>query len=209
MANRTKAAGYHGVEGVKFAAKKGEEYDAPIELLYAKGINPSALLEAVEQHADDRLLFRIPNDKGYEGEFSTTAPDPEFEKLAGFSLEGASGLIRANVAAYTRGALYYEFIERDAVGLASKVKVWMYEVEVGKGSESYTTDTDNVQLGTYTYPFRVYGTPVMDAEGTTKYQDARGMGRTAFMYVCRVGDTGYDTFGDAVPVPKLATAPSP
>ena len=149
MATRAKAAGYHGCEGVKFAPKETEGYGTPVALPYAKGINPSALLDAVEQHADNRLLFRIPSDKGYEGEFSTTAPDAEFEKMAGFAMEGANGLIRTNVAAYVRGALYYEFIERDADGKPSKVKVWMYEVEVGKGSETYSTDTENIELGTY------------------------------------------------------------
>ena len=206
MATRAKAAGYHGCEGVKFAPKETEGYGTPVALPYAKGINPSALLDAVEQYADNRLLFRIPRDKGYEWEFSTTAPDAEFEKMAGFAMEGANGLIRTNVAAYVRGALYYEFIERDADGKPSKVKVWMYEVEVGKGSETYSTDTENIELGTYAYPFRAYGTPVMDNEGTDEYLDDNGMGRTAYMYVARPSDTGYATFGDTVPVPKLAAS---
>lgn len=206
MATRAKAAGYHGCEGVQFAPMTGEGYGTPVALPYAKGINPTALLSAVEQYGDNRLLFRIPNDRGYEGEFSTTAPDPEFEKMAGFALEGANGLIRADVASYVRGALYYEFVERDGGGRASKVKVWMFEVEVGKGSETYSTDEENIQLGTYAYPIRVYGTPVMNADGTAKYQDERGMGRTAFMYVSRAGDTGYEDFGKTVPTPKMAAA---
>ena len=92
MATRAKAAGYHGCEGVKFAPKETEGYGTPVALPYAKGINPSALLDAVEQYADNRLLFRIPSDKGYEGEFSTTAPDAEFEKMAG----GQENLVKEN-----------------------------------------------------------------------------------------------------------------
>ena len=49
MATRAKAAGYHGCEGVKFAPKETEGYGTPVALPYAKGINPSALLDAVEQ----------------------------------------------------------------------------------------------------------------------------------------------------------------
>ena len=205
MATRNKAAGYHGIQNMKFAQKSDSGYSTQLtDLLYAKSLNPSALLEAVEQYADNRLLFRIPSDTGYEGEIGTTAPDMEFEKLAGFAQEGANGLIRMSLASYVRGALYYEFIERDEAGLGSAVKVWLYNVEIGKGSETYTTDASSVEFGSYAYPFRAYGDDLMDQEGTTKYLDDKGLGRKAFMYMSRPGDTGYDTFGASVPVPKAA-----
>ena len=47
----------------------------------------------------------------------------------------------------------------------------------------------------------------MSSDGAKPYIDDRGMPRTAFLYTARVGDEGYDMFGDAVPVPKVA-APS-
>lgn len=201
---RTKAAGYHGVQNVAFAAKTPTGYASSLlRLLYAKSINPSALLEAVEQYADNRLLFRVPNDKGYEGEFGTTAPDVEFEKQAGFAIEGASGVIKTNLVAYPRGAVYYEFMENDEDGVQSVVKVWMFNVEIGKGSENHSSDAGSVEFGEYKYPFRVYGDPLKNAEGTADYLDSRGLGRRAYMYVCRPGDTGYDTFGDTVPTPKI------
>ena len=205
--SRTKAAAYHGVEGVKFAPKTADGYadsEDMLSVLYAKNLNPSSLLEAVEQYADDRLLFRVPNDKGYDVELGTTGPDPELEKAAGYAMEGASGLISVGQVSYARGALYYEFLERDEAGQASKVKCWMFNVEVGKGTGTYTTDESSVTFGTYTYPMRVYGDPLMDSAGTAKYVDAKGLGRTAFMYTCRPSETGYDTFGDSVPVPKVA-----
>ena len=62
-------------------------------------------------------------------------------------------------------------------------------------------------FGTYPDPLRIYGDDVMSCEGAKPYIDDRGMPRTAFLYTARVGDEGYDTFGDAVPVPKVA-APS-
>ncbi len=203
---RTKAAAYHGVENVKFAPKTSAGYaedDAILPVKYAKNLNPSSLLEAVEQYADNRLLFRVPNDKGYDVELGTTGPDGELEKAAGYAMEGASGLISVGQVAYARGALYYEFIERDETGQASKVKCWMFNVEVGKGTGTYTTDESSVTFGTYTYPMRVYGDTLMDSTGTAAYVDSKGLGRTAFLYTSRPGDTGYDTFGDSVPVPKL------
>ena len=202
---RKKAAGYHGVQNMKFAAKSSTGYAAePLEMKYAQSINPSALLEAAEQYADNRLVCRVPNDRGYEGEIGTTAPDPELEKAAGFALEGASGLITTNIASYLRGALYYEFLEVDEDGKQSVVKVWMFNVELGKGSATYTTDRDSLEFGSYTYPFRAYGDKLMDDEGTAEYVDEKGLGRTAYLYTCRPDDTGYSTFGDSVPVPKVA-----
>ena len=209
MATRKKAAAYHGVEGVKFALKTSTGYaegEEMLPVLYAKSLNPSSLLEAVEQYADDRLLFRVPNDKGYDVELGTTGPDQELEKAAGYAMEGASGLISVSQVAYARGALYYEFKERDESGQPSMVKCWMYNVEVGKGTGTYTTDESSVTFGTYTYPMRVYGDPLMDSAGTAKYVDEKGLGRTAFLYTCRPGETGYDTFGDSVPTPKVAAA---
>ena len=204
---RTKAAAYHGIQNMKFAKKTGGTYAAePILLKYAKSLNPSALLEAVEQHADNRLLFRIPKDDGYEGEIGTTGQDPDFETLIGAAMDGTNGVIRTGLVSYARGALYYEFIERNAEGQASVAKVWMYNVEIGKGNESYTTDTNSAEFGDYTYPFRAYGDPVKAATGDADYLDANGMGRVAMMYISRPGDTGYDTFGATVPVPKAPAA---
>ena len=100
--------------------------------------------------------------------------------------------------------MYYEFLERDENGQPSKVKCWMYNVEVGKGTGTHTTDESSVTFGTYTYPMRVYGDPLMDSTGSAKYVDEKGLGRTAFMYTCRPSETGYDTFGDSVPVPQVA-----
>ena len=211
MANRSKAAAYHGVENVKFALKTSSGYaaeDAMLKVLYAKSLNPSTLLEAAEQYADDRLLFRVPNDKGYEVEFGTTAPDPELDKAAGFAMEGASGLLSVEQVQYVRGAMYYEFKERDENGAVSMVKCWMYNVELGKGSGTHSTDESSVAFGSYTYPARVYGDPLMGPDGTKEYVDDHGMGRKVFMYTARPGDDGYATFGDTVPVPKMAAPAS-
>lgn len=203
---RAKAAGYHGVQNLKFAKKTDATYAAPVAMLYAKNINPTAMLEATEQYADSRLLFRIPNDTGYEGEIGTTGPDLEFEKSAGYSIEGANGLIGANVTAYQRGAIYYEFTENDANGVASTVKVWLFNAEIGKGSPTHVSDAKSVEFGEYKYPFTVYGDTLMDSTGAKAYTDAKGVGRMAFMYTARHDDNAYATFGDTVPVPKVAAA---
>lgn len=204
--NRTKAAAFHGVENVKFAPRTNGKYASGediLKVLYAKSLNPSSLLEATEQFADNRLLFRVPNDKGYDVEFGTTAPDPELDKAAGFAVEGANGLLSVEQLNYARGAMYYEFKERDEDGKVSMAKCWMFNVELGKGSGNHATDESSIAFGSYTYPARVYGDDLMDNTGTKPYVDDKGMGRKVFMYTSRPGDEGYDTFGDEVPAPKM------
>lgn len=204
---RKKAAGYHGIQNMQFAPLESAGYaTTPLKLLYAKNINPTALLEAVDQHADNRLLFRIPSDNGYEGQIGTTAADPELEKAAGYAMEAEHGIIGTDIVRYLRGALYYEFIERDEHGDGSVVKVWLFNAEIGKGSATHSTNTRTLEFGEYSYPFTVYGDTLMDATGDEPYLDEKGMGRKAFMYTARPGDDGYPDFGKTVPTPKVAAS---
>ena len=212
--SRTKGAAYHGIEGVKFAPRAADGTyatgDKILKVLYAKSLNPSALRDDQEMYADDRLLFRVPNDKGYDVELGTTAQDPELDKVQGFSMEGSVGLLDVSQVAYPRGALYYEYFQRDANGVPAKIKVWLLNMEMGKGAKTHTTDESSVNFGAVTYPGRVYGEPLMAASGSAEYLDDNGVGRKAFMVSCWPGDTGYATFGDTVPAAKAATAnPNP
>lgn len=209
MPIRRKAAAYHNISNMKFAPKKAGAYQEPFEMLYALSLSLNAQVSATEQYADGRLVCRIPSDTGYEGEVGTTAQDPELEKAAGFAIEGASGLITGNVASYLRGALYYEHLEEEEEGAPSVVKTWLLGVEIGKGSKSYTTDKASVELGSYAYPIRVYGEKVKDSDGIKEYLNERGVGMLALIYSAWPEDGDYATFGDTVPVPKVAAAPPP
>lgn len=209
MPIRKKAAAYHGVQNMKFAPKKAGAYQEPFEMLYAQGISLNAQVSPTEQHADNRLVCRIPSDTGYDGEVGTTGQDPELEKAAGFAIEAANGLITGNVTAYLRGALYYEHLETDEDGANSVVKTWLLGVEIGKGSKNHTTDKASVELGSYAYPIRVYGEKVMDTDGVKEYLNERGVGMLALIYSAWPEDADYADFGKTVPVPKVAAPDTP
>lgn len=204
MPVRKKAAAYHNISNMKFAPKKAGAYQEPFEMLYAQALGLTSKVDAVEQHADGRLVCRIPSDTGYEGEIGTTAQDPELEKAAGFAAEGANGLITSNVTAFLRGALYYEHLETDEDNVTSTVKTWLYGVEIGKGSKNHTTDKQSVELGTYSMPIRVFGEKLMSADGAKEYLNERGVGMLAYIYSAWPEDADYETFGDTVPTPKVA-----
>lgn len=195
----SKSAGYHGINNVKIAKKGKETYGEIVPFNFAKNISLNSLLNAIEQHADNRLIFRVPKDDGYDGELGTTAQDTELEKSLGYYQEGKSGGIKTNLVSYARNAIYYEFMEHNEDGVAYVVKVWLYNVEIGKASENASTDTDSIEFGNYVYPIRVYGDKLMTSDGKNEYIDEKGLGRVAFMYISRPGDTGYETFEDTVP----------
>lgn len=198
-----KSAGYHGIQNMKVAKKENGTYGEIAPFNFAKNISLNSLLNAIEQHADNRLIFRVPKDDGYDGELGTTAQDTELEKSLGYYKEGKSGGIKTSLVSYARNAIYYEFTEHNEDGVAYAVKVWLYNVEIGKASENTATDTDSIEFGNYSYPIRVYGDKLMASDGKNEYLDENGLGRNAFMYISRPGDTGYETFGDAVPVPEI------
>lgn len=205
-----KPIGYHGIENVKFAPRSAEGYATEfIELSNAKSLGFTSSLEDAELYADNKLLARVPSDKGYGVEFGTTAPLPELEKAAGYAIDGANGVIGANVVQYISGALYYEFTEVGQDKRSYKVKVWAYNAEIGKSAPSHATDGKSLEFGEYKYPGTIYGDTLMDDKGTKAYIDELGMGRTAFMYTARPGDAGYETFGDTVPVPKVKAVTPP
>lgn len=196
-----KSAGYHGVDEVKYVLRNAEESTIK-NMKYAKNISLNVLLNAIEQYADDRLIFRLPKDDGYEGELGTTAQDIDLEKDLGYLMESDAGQIRTGLVNYNKVDIYYEFQEADENGINSKTKVWLFNVEIGKANQDHTGDESTIEFGTWQYPIRVYGTELLDATGEGTYLDENGMKRIALMYVCRKGDAGYDTFGDSVPVAK-------
>lgn len=194
---------------MKFVPRNGEggyDNEKIFDVKYAQSINPSAVLENAEQFADDRMVCRIPSDKGYEGNIGTTSQDPDIEKAAGFLFPGASGAITTDVNSYLRGALYYEFTAHKEDGTAVRVKTWMLNTEIGKGSETHTTDKKSLEFGSYEYPFHCYGDPLMAADGEKRYADENGMERTAYIYRAVPDDKGYETFEKSVPTPKVADA---
>ena len=208
--NNNAPIGYHGIENVKFAPFAAGTYAADfIALSNAKNLGFTSSLEDTELYADNRLLARLPNDKGYTVEFGTTAQLPELERAAGYAIDGANGTIGANVVEYMAGAIYYEFTEVGEDKRSYKVKVWAFNAEIGKGAPTHNTDEKSIAFGEYKYPATIYGDPLMNSTGDKPFIDERGMGRLAFLYTARPGDEGYDAFGDAVPTPKVkASAPA-
>lgn len=199
-----------GIHDVKFAPKTGENYaTALLELPFILGLTLNSKVEPVEVYASDELQLNIPSDTGYEGELNATAPDPALDKAAGLTIEGATGLIGVDMTLYAYGALYFEHTQYPKNAPACTVKVWLLNVEIGKGSESFTTKKKSPEMGNYAYPLKVLGDTLMAFDGLKPALDENGMRHKSFRLTRYPGETGYDTFGEAVPVPKVAGNPPP
>ena len=196
--SNTQAAGYGKYVVV------GETVGTPVSIPYITAVSLAPILSTTDQYANNRLVLQIPKDNGYDGELGTTAPDPGLEKALGYLMDGEDGKIKADMVTYKRVNLYYEMLMEYENQATQVRKVWLYNVQIGKGEENSSTDAESVEFGTYAYPIQVYGTPLLSAEDT-EYIDENGMRRMAYMIYSDPGDSNYATFGNAVPEAVLKT----
>ena len=201
--SNTQAAGYHGAANGKYVVV-GETVGTPVSIPYITAVSLAPILSTTDQYANNRLVLQIPKDNGYDGELGTTAPDPGLEKALRYLMDGEDGKIKADMVTYKRVNLYYEMLMEYENQATQVRKVWLYNVQIGKGEENSSTDAESVEFGTYAYPIQVYGTPLLSAEDT-EYIDENGMRRMAYMIYSDPGDSNYATFGNAVPEAVLKT----
>lgn len=195
-----KSAGYHGIQNAKIA--KGETI-TPLE--YVKNLSLDPQINSTPQHADNRMVLNIQTHNGFTGNLGSTAKDPAVEKELGYSVDistGGTGIV-GGAGNVTLDGLYYEFFEEIEKGARRVVKAWLLSVELSPSSENYETDADGASFGDYVYPVTVYGSTLKAATGDTDYIDENGNRLTCYMILRRPDDTGYATFGDEVPVPKI------
>jgi len=199
----------HGVSGVKYVERTGDNaYGTDIEkFLYTETISLTTIFSQQDVYADNRLLLRIPNDQGFDGQLGSTAPDRDFEIAAGMKLkldDGTVATVKQKIL--KRMALYYEVLIEDEDG-TKVMKVWLLNVTFAKPAETNATDTASITLNSVVYPLTVYGERVMaDDTGEKEYRDENGLGRTALHIVSMPDDANYETFEESVPIPIKAMA---
>lgn len=205
---KPQAAAYHGIANAKYAFRSadGKPGTTVNDLMYAKSISFEPQVEEQPVYANDQKVLALVSDKGFTGSLGTTAQDRVLEKGLGHVVDTAQGVATVNLITYKRCDLYYEYKET-VPGATYTVKVWVLNVEVSKPSSvEHNTDEENPTIGEYAYPITVYGDKIMSATGNTPYRDANGNELVATKVISLPGEDGYDTFGDAVPVVKMASA---
>lgn len=202
---KNQSPAYHGIRNAKYSVRgdDGAAGSAVVSMAFAKSISFEPAVETLDVFANDQKVLALISDKGYTGEFGTTAQDRAFESAIGQSIEIANGTADVNLIGYKRFDLYYEYTEYTSSNVPYTVKVWVLNVEASKATKEYNTNEDTPAIGEYLYPITVYGEKIKDSEGTGTYKDANGNELVATRIIAVPSDEGYAAFGDAAPEVKM------
>lgn len=202
---KKQAAGYHGIQNAKYSVRTtdGAPGTQINPFAYAKAVSLEPSLETEAIYANNSAIFSAVSDQGYKGNFGTTAQDRGFEEAVGMLLPLDGGTADINLISLKRFDFYYEYSEKTSGGHSYVVKVWLLGCEASKAAKSHETDTTKATFGEYSYPLTIFGDKVRASDGTAIYRDASGNELTATRIIAVPTDTGYASFGDTVPVPKV------
>lgn len=153
---------------------------------------------------DGEEVLTLQNDKGYNVTLGMTAPDADFEKDNGITDALTGGTAAVQRLINPENAIYFETEFTEADGTTKTKKAWLFGVRVSKPSVSYDQNTDAPNVSNVEYAGKVRGTYKKATGGSEDYIDpATGNKQKVFRLSAIPTDTGYATFGDAVPVPTV------
>ena len=76
-----------------------------------------------------------------------------------------------------------------------------------RAAESFDQNTEDVNESSFDTPLVINGTTILASDGKAIYKDPKtGNAITAWQMTVVPGDTGYDTFGDTVVLPQMASS---
>jgi ribosomal protein L24 len=191
------------VKNAKYATITGGVYDAPLDLAYAEGLALEADYNETKLYGDGEVLVILGDDKGKTGTLSVINIEQDYEKACGRAEDLDVGIADVQQRESVEHAIYYE-VEAVLDGVTITIKNWMYGVTTGKAGETYEQTKDDPTINTYDYPLTVLGTNLRNNGDTADEVDVNGNTKKVFRLTVYPGDTGYDTFEDAVVIPKAA-----
>jgi hypothetical protein len=182
--------------------------ESPVAMKFMQSValNPQLDLNGSPLRADNKVILSLPNDNGYDGTIGLSNLDKAYEIANGYAMALSAGHATVNAVKFKKHCIYFETVGVYDDGDVFMIKNWLLNVVTAKPGKNYVTKGENIEFGAYEVPIKIYGVPVMDAAGTAEYVDEAGMRRTAYMISSIPTDTGYATFGDTVPVVKMASA---
>lgn len=193
------------IQNAKYALlKSGGTYDTPIDLGTSTKIALQRDASVKKIYGDGRRIAAIVNDKGETGTLTQNNINDGYEVAMGRKLQTANGLASIKQTKNITHALYFETCGYAEDGSMPVAKTWLYGVTSSAPSENYEQNTDDINESTFDLPLEIVGTNLMSSDGTAKYKDDKGNEVIVTRLTVYPGDADYDTFGNSVPVPKMA-----
>lgn len=191
------------IKNVKYAVKgTGGTYGTPKDLAYASSISLEANYDETNLYGDGQILAVLGDDKGKTGTLAVTNIEKEYEIDMKRSMEINGGLAEIQQRSSVEHAIYFE-VDALEDGKSITIKNWLLNATTGKASETYNQTEDNPTINTYEYSLTVLGVNLKDSAGTADYKDENGNTVKVFRVTSFPGDTGYATFENTVPTPKM------
>lgn len=191
------------IKNVKYALPETlGGYGTPKDLAYAKKLELTALYDEMNLYGDGELLAVLGDDKGKTGSLTVINLEDAYEIDMGRSMEIDGGIADIETSKSVRHAIYYEVNARQD-GKTVTIKNWLLNCITGKASETYEQTEEDPTINPYEYPLTVLGENLRKADNSDDHVDTDGNTIKVFRITAWPDTTGYATFGDTVPVPKL------
>lgn len=188
------------IQNVKYSTDTTVE-----DLTFATSLSLESNYEETNIYGDGEVILVLANDQGKTATLGVVDIDNGFEKDLGRLIEIEGGaLAEVQQHGSIPVDIYYEVEAFDA-GKKIIIKNWLFNVTVGKATESYDQTTDVVNFGTFEYPLTISGKKLKASSGTGDFVDADGNTVKVYRATTYPGDADYETFGASVPELK-ATA---
>ncbi len=198
------------VQNLKYATFDGSEYGAPVA--YGTGAARKIALETDTANkkifGDGRVIYVLMNEKCKNGTMSTNNVSDDYEIAMGRKIKVANGLADIAPQVSITHAIYFETCGAAADGSKPIAKTWLYGVTSTRPSESFDQNTEDINESSFDTPIVINGTEILSSDGKIYKDPKTGNTIIAWQMTAVPGDTGYDTFGDTVVLPRMATAAS-
>ena len=196
---------------ISFNVKNGQyalSTGAPMPLTYLATFAKEKNIDSTPIYGDGEQQVVVYNDKGMTATMTLTGRDNDYGIALGFAMVLAGGGIgEIQQIASVPHSIYFETYDliKDSTGEEFKqttAKVWVLGVTASSPSETLAQNTEGINENSVDYALIVKGVKLLDSIGTSNYTDENGNEVNIFTFKKLPGDTDYDIFGDAVPVPK-------
>jgi hypothetical protein len=155
------------------------------------------------KYGDGYIIDTLPSDKGFTGTIGLATINEEYEIDCGRKMiinDGA--VVDIPILSLVKHSIYFETTSKEPGVKGVTKKTWLLGVTSGAISANLNQTTDSVNANVYSVPIKSLGTLLKQDDGITDYIDTNGNTIVVRKISSLPGDTGYDTFGDTVPVPK-------
>ena len=113
-----------------------------------------------------------------------------------------NGLADIKPTKNTPHVIYFEICEMDGDNEISVAKCMLFGVTSTRPSENYDQNNGEINESSFDVPLKIKGIKALAADGKV-YVDAKGNNAIVWQLMKTPDMEGYDTFGDAVVVPKM------